>query len=239
MSEFRVYFRNWLPLLRKERSRLPHKIAMAASFYPLWKAHLRGERNALDDGVLWVNFEACRYIASLLEPGSTVFEYGSGGSTLFYAARAKSVVSVEHDETWFRRVGAAIAAVGVKNCERKLLVPETGSCTNQDPSDPLGYCSSDTSYRGQTFLRYVTAIDAFPDESFNFVAVDGRARPSCVYHARSKVTRGGYLMLDNSEREDYQTAKRLMDGWQKSEFYGPGPYGWSFWETTVWRRVLV
>jgi len=34
----------------------------------------------------------------------SVFEYGSGFSTLFWLERVKEIVSVEHDKVWFEKI---------------------------------------------------------------------------------------------------------------------------------------
>ena len=69
------------------------------------------------------------------------------------------------------------------------------------------------------------------------MSVDGRNRARCIEHARSKVPVGGYLVLDNSEREEYQDAMRLLDGWQRWDYVKtPGQAGQAGWRTTIWRR---
>lgn len=80
------------------------------------------------------------------------------------------------------------------------------------------------------------SIDAFPDRSFDLIFVDGRARSSCIFHARNKVKPGRFLMLDNSERNYYSFGKELLIDWERKDFFGPGPYGRYFWQTTIWRR---
>jgi hypothetical protein len=105
--------------------------------------------------------------------------------------------------------------------------------------DPQSYASSAEEYSGHSFRQYVVTVDDFPDQFFDFVAIDGRARPSCIQHARAKVKIGGYLMLDNSERPSYQPSVQLLSRWERRQFYGPGPYNAYFWETTFWRRLAV
>lgn len=174
---------------------------------------------------------------SILTPSAMVFEYGSGGSTLFYSRRAKKVISVEHDVNWANLVRTALDREGLKNCEYRLIRPEATFISNHNPDDPEAYCSSDDEYKGYSFYNYVISIDSFPDQFFDFVAIDGRARSSSILHSYRKVKMGGYLMLDNSERPNYQCAKSSLLDWQKKEFYGPGPYNLYFWETTIWRRL--
>lgn len=206
--------------------------------YRDWRSSLRGT-TALDDAAPWIVYAARRHIEHFLRDGMRVFEYGSGGSTLFYAGRGARVVAVEHDRDWHRRVGERLAASGPDAVDLRLREPEhvPGGRT-LDAADPASYASEDPAYVGATFHAYASAIDEFPDEYFDLVSVDGRARPSCLRHAAPKVRRGGLLVLDNSERVEYACADRLLTdkGWPRRICGGPGPYNSYFWQTTIWRR---
>lgn len=48
----------------------------------------------------WVTYAFIDFINNRLNEKMTVFEYGSGNSTFFYAAKVKAVTSVEHDQSW-------------------------------------------------------------------------------------------------------------------------------------------
>jgi hypothetical protein len=66
-------------------------------------AHLQSAvRNAPVDAhgepVPWYTYPAIDYLRQLDFSDKTVFEYGSGYSTLFWASAARRVVSVEEDE---------------------------------------------------------------------------------------------------------------------------------------------
>jgi len=47
---------------------------------------------------------AMEFFGSLLRPDSTVFEWGSGGSTIWMAQVVKWVVTVEHNPDWLAEV---------------------------------------------------------------------------------------------------------------------------------------
>ena len=106
-------------------------------------------------------------------------------------------------------------------------------------ADPAAYVSDDERYAGKTFRSYAQAIDAFPDRYFDLVVVDGRARPSCILHARDKVKPGGILLLDQSERP-YYLAKSLalLDPacWQRTQYMAPLPYSLHFTEATLFTK---
>lgn len=52
----------------------------------------------------WYTYPAIEYLMQLDLKNKTVFEFGSGNSSLFWAARAKRVISVENDPAWYRQV---------------------------------------------------------------------------------------------------------------------------------------
>jgi len=216
---------------------MPRRLRVGFPSSLIRRNSLKIESSSLSDRTLWVTFQALPFIESLLTSQATVFEYGSGGSTVFYSKRVKQVISVEHDANWFSAVKRVLAEEEISNCHYHLIPPDHASKSNGSPEDPEAYCSSDPLCAGRCFYKYVTLIDSFPDQFFDFVAIDGRARPSCVLRARCKVKVGGYLMLDNSERPHYRKARDLLWDWDKHEFYGPGPYSSYLWETTIWKRV--
>jgi len=57
-----------------------------------------------DDIMPWMTYPFLDYIKNLDLHDKTIFEYGSGYSTVFWAKNAKSIVSVENDERWYQKV---------------------------------------------------------------------------------------------------------------------------------------
>lgn len=82
--------------------------------------------------------------------------------------------------------------------------------------------------RACIFLRpldhtYETAIWGEEGNSFDLVIVDGRRRVECVRQCRQFVKRGGYLVLDDSQRKDrYKEALQLLLGWNPKTFFDQG-----------------
>ena len=54
----------------------------------------------------WFSLASIEFLDRHLGPDMLVYEYGSGGSTVFFAARAGRVVSMENDTVWAERVRA-------------------------------------------------------------------------------------------------------------------------------------
>lgn len=220
-------------------------------YYPKWIIKNIKGRGTILDRKPWLVFSAIRMIEKISKRGMRVFEFGSGGSTLFFYDRGCTVISVEHDAEWFDRVSTNIKSEGWtgylkeptifydKKMKAKVRVGD--SYYDQDiDTDPSLYLSNMKKYSDLCFKEYVTCIDGSPDDYFDIVIIDGRARNSCWIHCREKIKHGGYLVLDNSDRKNYgrilEEAKKLR--WKEFVFYGPGPYEAVFWETRVWQKPL-
>jgi hypothetical protein len=192
----------------------------------------------IDDQMPWVTFRAQRFLEGFLRPDHKVFEYGSGGSTLFFARRVAKLVSVEHDPSWYDLVADKLKGIKEGEVEYHLRPPTPAPVSSRDPAGLTSFASGDPRYLDVSFADYCTAIREYPNRYFDVVMVDGRARPSCVREAVDKIVEGGTLVLDNSDRERYHLAHSLLQqqSWKKRQFRGPGPYRRTFWETTAWFR---
>lgn len=173
----------------------------------------------------WITFDAIDHLDRRIRPGWRVFEYGSGGSTLYWLSRGAECVSVEHDADWHARLRLRLPA-GAR-IEYRLVppAPADGGDTAADQDDPAAYRSSWEAYRGQSFRAYASQIDEFPAGHFDLVVVDGRARPSCIRHAVPKVRPGGILLVDNADRSRYfrHTGRELAEGFRRLSFPGVCP----------------
>jgi hypothetical protein len=71
----------------------------------LWHSQQRGEPAGREGEPLpWITFPAMDYLAQLDFSQAGILEYGAGGSSLWWAARARHVISVESDPCWAERV---------------------------------------------------------------------------------------------------------------------------------------
>jgi predicted O-methyltransferase YrrM len=207
-------------------------------YYPSWYFNLDRKHTPMADELPWLTFAAIRRLNRILRPSMRIFEYGSGGSTLFFARRAASVTSIEHDPHWSEIVATSLQTHGYSNCELRLIQPcKTDGDFGGDPSDPGAYGTSDVSLSGFSFLNYASSIDTYPDGHFDLVCIDGRARPSCFKHALPKVTIGGYIVWDNSERETYQPALEAAAAHcRRSDYRGPISGHVGFVQTSILQR---
>lgn len=208
-------------------------------FYSRWKKSQEPGRSPLVDEIPWITFSAIQFLKRILSSDMRVFEYGSGGSTLFFARRVSEVISVEHDDEWADKVHAKIAVEGFTNCRLQLVAPQLDtSGVRKNPADPASYSSRTEQFVGYDFSSYVKTIDAYSDETFDLVVIDGRARPSCFLHALPKVRPGGHILWDNTDRKWYAQAMRLAGSdYVFSDFPGPSPYVTYFTRTSIWQRI--
>src|SRR5262245_31531933 len=100
--------RSWLALA-PVRSRYCRSSFRAAKILWFSYGHLKSVRagrsvDAAGRPIPWYTYPAIEYLRQLDLSEKTVFEYGSGNSTLFWAECAARVVTVEDDERWSERL---------------------------------------------------------------------------------------------------------------------------------------
>jgi hypothetical protein len=210
--------------------------------YPKWVIKGQSKRSPLEDARPWINFDAQSYLDSIINDKMQVFEYGMGGSTLYFAKRVKMIGSVEHDPEWFRKVEQKITEQGISAFRGQCKPPKLLDMPIAHPNyaNPTKYLSKCGRYKDYSFKDYACSIDAYPNDHFDLVFVDGRARPSCIWHAVPKVRLGGFLVLDNSDRCYYteQLGDRLQNFEKVFERFGPGPYSSLFTGTTFFKKSI-
>eukprot|EP00245_Coleochaete_scutata_P002790 TRINITY_DN13918_c0_g2_i1.p1 TRINITY_DN13918_c0_g2~~TRINITY_DN13918_c0_g2_i1.p1 ORF type:complete len:164 (+),score=16.37 TRINITY_DN13918_c0_g2_i1:1-492(+) len=154
----------------------------------------------------------------------TGLEWSTGSSTLWLVLRLKSLVSIENDVRWMDSVVKTIEKIPVYGRAewswKVILGTETG-----DPA--FKSFRSEVGQYYEEYVRYPTMLG----QKFDFISVDGRARPACLGEAvRLLKPEGGILMLDNSERKDYLAPQEdLPKSWPTYATIGPKQQG-----TTIW-----
>lgn len=151
--------------------------------------------DAHNQPIPWVTYSFIDFIKDRLNKNLSVFEYGSGNSTLFYAKHVKRVVSVEHDEAWYKKI------VNQKAPNAEMIFTKL---------EPNGEYSQKAKLLG---------------EKFDVIIVDGRDRVNCCKHSISALTESGVLVLDDSEREVYEEARTFLkaEGFKELSFSGISP----------------
>lgn len=140
----------------------------------------------------WLTYGAIEFLARRVRPEMSVFEYGSGNSTLWWASRVREVIACEHDRGWFEKVRARAPG----NVTLRHVALEYGG----------DYCRAVAEYPGR----------------FDIVVIDGRDRVNCATHAIGALKPDGIIVWDNSDREEYRAGYEHLAcaGFHKIEFVG-------------------
>ena len=185
----------------------------------------------------WLPYLVTDYIKQL-DPLLSVFEWGSGESTLFFVntLRVARLISIEHNREWFDKAQSELLKLHTERYHHHLIPYEQGTI-GPDKANPTHYKSGSTQLGDVNFKRYCSAIDDY--DKFDLILIDGMARASCLAHAYSHVADGGCIVLDNTGDRPYyleQTAHLFGDyesGWETIKFMGYGPILDYKWETTI------
>ena len=143
----------------------------------------------------WITYPAIEFIKRRIQPSMSVFEYGSGGSTIWWANRVREVISVEHDRDWFEKVRESLGS--------RATISQI-----------------DLEYGG----AYAKEIQKY-ESRFDIVVIDGRDRANCLKNCLPALKPSGVVILDNSERPEYTEGIVFMkaNGFRSIEFVGLSP----------------
>lgn len=162
-------------------------------------------RPPLDLEVPWFSYAAIDFLDGFLLSEMSVFEYGSGGSTLFFAQRCKSVYAIEDNPKWHELVNTRVLQKGLRNVIVKLCP--------YDFKTPVDFEKSEY-------------LNAMPDFLFDVIVVDGseewtQVRPVCFAKAEQHIKPGGIIVVDDSWR--YQGLRQNNKARRHEVFQSVGP----------------
>jgi SAM-dependent methyltransferase len=184
---------------------------------------IRGFRTMKDGpvtlGLPWFSYGAIRFLDQYLTPDMRVLEFGSGGSTIYFANRVGYVCSVESDVEWASTVTRAVAERDVVNVE--VVVHPA------DVSSPEAFSASPFARAASSAHFDVVVIDSYDYESH-------RLRPVLVARYMNSIEPGGILVLDDYWR--YEVACPALPGWSRTVFTGPGPARRALTSTAIFRK---
>jgi precorrin-6B methylase 2 len=157
----------------------------------------------------WFTYASIHFITQKLNPSFTVFEFGSGNSTLWFASKVQRVFSVEHDADFYAHKLNELKSFENISCE---LIP-------------LGEGYSDK------ILDF--------DNAFDIIVIDGRERVDCAKNSIKALKKDGVIIWDNSDRDEYAEGYDhfIKNGFKKIDFKGVGPISHSEWQTSIFYRT--
>jgi SAM-dependent methyltransferase len=159
----------------------------------------------LDLGIPWFSYAAIDFLEDWLDSSMTVCEYGSGGSTVFFARRTKSVFSIEDNPSWYELVSQRLKAQSLTNATLRLCP--------FDFKNPEGFENSEY-------------LHAMPDQKFDVIVVDGseewtQVRPICFRRAEAHIKPGGIIVVDDSWRYPHLREKNAARAVRVFQSVGP------------------
>lgn len=157
----------------------------------------------------WLTQQAVNFLDGYLTAEDTVLEFGSGGSTVYFASRCKHVVSFESDRGWYDSTCRRLA-------DRRL--------TNVD-------------YRFCNDARYYESVREFQDAAFSVALIDGSYREQTALNSLAKLREGGIMIVDNVNRY-IPCASTAPDTKRAFDMSSEEDRLWSRFctETKTWRR---
>ncbi|NWG29547.1 MAG: class I SAM-dependent methyltransferase [Ignavibacteriaceae bacterium] len=143
----------------------------------------------------WFTYPANEFLSERLNKKMNVFEFGSGNSTLFFAARVNQITSVEHNKEWYEKILKNVIANS-----RTIFVKA------DNPNE---------------YLSALTQVD----QKYDIIIVDGIYRNECLIESINYLTDGGIIILDDSERPEYSMGvnRILANQFKRIDFWGISP----------------
>ncbi|CAN5546285.1 hypothetical protein BH10PSE6_BH10PSE6_04660 [soil metagenome] len=156
----------------------------------------------------WYTYPAIAFLSRAVTPPLRVFEFGTGNSTLWWAARVRSVTSVEHDKVWAQKVEPRLPP----NVNYRWIA------LKQDGD----YCRSAQS----------------SGSAYDIIVIDGKDRWRCTTNSIGCLAAGGVIVWDNADVVKYQPLFEDLcsQGFKRLPFVGHGPIRARSWETSIFYR---
>jgi hypothetical protein len=193
----------------KRAWKLVCNLALNPAYVPRYIRHLPIRKlQPLELEIPWWSYGAIDFIARWCSRETKVFEFGTGGSTLFFSQRCRSVKCVEDDSSWFQKVSTRVKETGSKNVDIRLCPFDF-----RNPSD----------FERSDYLRAL-------DQEFDLIVVDGQdwtfnERPICFSRAEEFVCKGGAIVVDDSWRYTSLHVTNRAKSFKVFESVGPSRYG--------------
>ena len=166
-------------------------------------------RTPLDLELPWFSYAAIDFLEDYLRSEMRVFEFGSGGSTLFFGARCAAVAGVEDDANWRQLVLSKAEERGLGNIVLRHAPFDFAQRSGFETSE---YLNAVRESRAD-----VIVVDG-NDPSFEF-------RPICFRAAEAEIAAGGIIIVDDSWRYTELRSDNRARRVEVFESVGPARFG--------------
>lgn len=164
-------------------------------------------KSAIEQALPWISWKAIDFLQTYLRPNLRVFEWGGGGSTLFFSRKGCHVTTVESNENWLHVINA--------NREKDQLT---------SGSTEIRFIPAETE-APEKIKEYIESVrDGAP---WDIVLLDGLERSyvsrlDCLKEIPGTVRSGGLVIVDDSYRAMYREIPEILEGWKREVFRGLG-----------------
>lgn len=191
----------------------------------------------------WIVLEAIAFLETNVKPEWETFEWGCGGSTLWFAGLTKQVTSVETNAEWAAATIQAAVERGVWPLPVIHTVPPVFVNLAGRTHDGTQWTEGSKA-TPEWENEYAGLIDRFYlGQKFGLIVIDGGVRHKCAERALKHMLPGGLMVLDNSGNADTLPATAVLVATlgHGQRFVGPvyaeSPEGECIVETGIWRMV--
>lgn len=156
----------------------------------------------------WFTYSSISFLESRIKPEMSVFEYGGGNSTHWWAARVRTVTTCEHDTEWCDKIKSSLPA------NVNLLYRKRG----------------DGAYAGE-ICKHVSAFDIVVNDGRDRV----QCAKNCLTSLRAA---GIIVWDNSDRPEYESGYSFLIDnGFKRLDFFGAGPVNAYPWCTSFFYRA--
>lgn len=143
----------------------------------------------------WLTYSFIHFIENRLTKEMSVFEYGAGNSTIWFAGKVKKIKSVENDKEWVDLLKNKLS----ENCELIFR--------------PL---SEDNVYAKSSLES---------NDKYDIIIIDGRERVNSTKFAVNALKENGIIFFDNTQVNDYNEALEFLHimNFKRIDFTGTLP----------------
>jgi hypothetical protein len=145
----------------------------------------------------WYTYPSIDFLKARTYEDKIVLEFGGGQSTLWWAERARHVVTFEGDKEWFSSLKSKIPP----NVDLHLA-------SMQNPSECV--------------KSVVDVLHAKPFATYDVIVIDGLYRRALVAVARNVMADTGMIVCDNAEGYGFQEALKHSE-FLRVDFFGNAP----------------
>ena len=169
----------------------------------------------------WMSYPAIEFLQQNLNKTETVFEFGCGASTLFFARNAKQVIALETNPIWYKIITEKLASKGLNNVE--IILMKDGLENENYEKFACDFVTND-----------------FKQEKFDFIIVDSIKRFNCVKNSINAIKPTGAIILDDSERKNYQKIFSFLqkNGFSQQDFFGIAPGQLKIKNTSFFKKLV-